>query len=74
MIRLMNSLITFPLAEDGARLPNSAPKQVMCDANLRLLKCRDGLSHEARKYDNRINCSGVLDFERLVTEGVVDWR
>ncbi|GMH85267.1 hypothetical protein TrVE_jg13628 [Triparma verrucosa] len=73
LIRLMNSLITFPLAEDGARLPNSAPKQVMCDANLRLLKCRDGLSHEARKYDNRINCSGVLDFERLVTEGVVDW-
>ncbi|GMH89471.1 hypothetical protein TL16_g11464 [Triparma laevis f. inornata] len=73
LIRLMNSLITFPLAEDGARLPNSAPKQVMCDANLRLLKCRDGLSHEARKYDNRISCSGVLDFERLVTEGVVDW-
>lgn len=74
LLRLMNSLICFPIDEStGKRIANVDPVQVTCDANLRLLKCCDGLTHPARRYDNKVSCSGVYDFERLVTEGVVDW-
>ena len=70
LIRLMNSLICHPIDESsGKRVENVDPVQVTCDANLRLLKCRDGISHPARRYDDRVSCSGVYDFERRVTEG-----
>ncbi len=72
LIRLMNSLICYPIDEEtSSRIEGAEAVMVSCDHNLRLLRCQSGSSHEANKYFR--NCSGVFDFERLVTEGVVDW-
>jgi len=71
LVRLMNAIICRPTQEEEEPKEDQALVLTPCDHNLRLLRCLAGSQHTARSSFH--DCTGVTDFERLVTEGVVDW-
>ncbi|GMI35223.1 hypothetical protein TeGR_g7930 [Tetraparma gracilis] len=66
LVRFMNCLICRP-----SRGGQEGAGGEVAKTPDRLLRCLGGGGHEARGA--YADCTGVVDFERLVTEGVVDW-